>query len=98
MDLSDSPKQLSGFLRCLADRLENGRELRSSDMKKDFIMNRLPPFLGTSFDSLAPGNILSLQRVLFIKCGDWEDSLFHRCSSKLYNKNIFTYITYGTGP
>ncbi|XP_053242351.1 ribosomal oxygenase 2 [Podarcis raffonei] len=57
-DLSDSSKQLSGFLRCLADRLENGRELRSSDMKKDFIMNRLPPFLGTSFDSLAPGGAL----------------------------------------
>ncbi|XP_034972342.1 ribosomal oxygenase 2 [Zootoca vivipara] len=57
-DLSDSSKQLSGFLRCLADRLENGRELRSSDMKKDLIMNRLPPFLGTSFDSLAPGGAL----------------------------------------
>ncbi|XP_033002646.1 ribosomal oxygenase 2 isoform X1 [Lacerta agilis] len=58
VDSSDSSKQLSGFLRCLADRLENGRELRSSDMKKDFIMNRLPPFLGASFDSLAPGGAL----------------------------------------
>ncbi|XP_062983681.1 ribosomal oxygenase 2 isoform X2 [Elgaria multicarinata webbii] len=54
VDLSDSSRQLSGFLRCLADRLDNGRELRSSDLKKDFIMNRLPPFLGSSFDSLAP--------------------------------------------
>ncbi|XP_044297279.1 ribosomal oxygenase 2 isoform X1 [Varanus komodoensis] len=54
VDFSDSSRQLSGFLRCLADRLENGRELRSSEMKKDFIMNRLPPFLGTSFDPLAP--------------------------------------------
>ncbi|XP_061484016.1 ribosomal oxygenase 2 isoform X2 [Rhineura floridana] len=58
VDLSDSSRQLSGFLRCLADRLEDGRDLRSSDMKKDFIMNRLPPFLGTSFDSLAPGGVL----------------------------------------
>ncbi|XP_053167048.1 ribosomal oxygenase 2 isoform X2 [Hemicordylus capensis] len=58
VDLSDSSKQLSGFLRCLADRLENGRELKSSDMKKDFIMNRLPPFSGTSLDSLPPGGTL----------------------------------------
>ncbi|KAL8190737.1 UNVERIFIED_CONTAM: hypothetical protein K2H54_059848 [Gekko kuhli] len=55
MDLSESSKRLSDFLRHLADQLENGRELKSSDMKKDFIMNRLPPFLGTSLDSLAPG-------------------------------------------
>ncbi|XP_077198348.1 ribosomal oxygenase 2 [Paroedura picta] len=58
MDLSESSKKLSGFLRNLADQLENGRELKSSDMKKDFILNRLPPFLGTSFDSLAPGGKL----------------------------------------
>ncbi|XP_015268517.1 PREDICTED: bifunctional lysine-specific demethylase and histidyl-hydroxylase MINA [Gekko japonicus] len=55
MDLSESSKRLSGFLRHLADQLENGRELKSSDMKKDFVMNRLPPFLGTSLDSLTPG-------------------------------------------
>ncbi|XP_060090478.1 ribosomal oxygenase 2 [Heteronotia binoei] len=59
MDLSESSMRLSGFLRHLADQLaENGRELKSSDMKKDFIMNRLPPFLETSFDPLAPGGKL----------------------------------------
>ncbi|XP_038622134.1 ribosomal oxygenase 2 isoform X2 [Tachyglossus aculeatus] len=39
-----STTKLCGFLRTLADQLENDRELRSSDMKKDFIMNRLPPY------------------------------------------------------
>ncbi|XP_054829688.1 ribosomal oxygenase 2 [Eublepharis macularius] len=58
VDLSESAKKLSDFLRHLADKLENGRELKSSDMKKDFIMNRLPPFLAISFDSLAPGGKL----------------------------------------
>uniref|UniRef100_A0A8D0AZB8 Bifunctional lysine-specific demethylase and histidyl-hydroxylase n=1 Tax=Salvator merianae TaxID=96440 RepID=A0A8D0AZB8_SALMN len=58
VDLSDSSRQLSGLLRCLADRLENSSKLRSSDMKKDFIMNRLPPFLETSSDSLVPGGAL----------------------------------------
>ncbi|XP_020666058.3 ribosomal oxygenase 2 isoform X2 [Pogona vitticeps] len=58
VDLSESSRQLSGFLRCLADRLESGKELKSSDMKKDFIMNRLPPFLGTNFDSLAAGGAM----------------------------------------
>ncbi|XP_066475409.1 ribosomal oxygenase 2 isoform X2 [Tiliqua scincoides] len=58
VDLSDSSRQLSDFLRCLADHVENGKEPRSSDMKKDFIMNRLPPFLETSLDSLAPDGTL----------------------------------------
>uniref|UniRef100_A0ACB8FHH8 Uncharacterized protein n=1 Tax=Sphaerodactylus townsendi TaxID=933632 RepID=A0ACB8FHH8_9SAUR len=58
LDLSEPSKRLSGFLRHLSHQLENGGELKSSDMKKDFIMNRLPPFLGTSFDSLTPGGKL----------------------------------------
>uniref|UniRef100_A0A8C8YJI5 Bifunctional lysine-specific demethylase and histidyl-hydroxylase n=1 Tax=Prolemur simus TaxID=1328070 RepID=A0A8C8YJI5_PROSS len=37
-------RQLSGFLRTLADRLEGTKELLSSDMKKDFVMHRLPPY------------------------------------------------------
>ncbi|XP_007951964.1 ribosomal oxygenase 2 [Orycteropus afer afer] len=37
-------KRLSGFLRMLANRLEGTKELLSSDMKKDFVMNRLPPY------------------------------------------------------
>ncbi|XP_072901680.1 ribosomal oxygenase 2 isoform X2 [Hemitrygon akajei] len=37
-------KRLSGFLRGLADQIENGKETRSSEMRKDFILNRLPPY------------------------------------------------------
>uniref|UniRef100_A0A8C3XHR9 Bifunctional lysine-specific demethylase and histidyl-hydroxylase n=1 Tax=Chelydra serpentina TaxID=8475 RepID=A0A8C3XHR9_CHESE len=58
VDIADSTRRLSSLLRSLADRLENTKELRSSDMKKDFIMNRLPPFLGNSSDPLAPGGKL----------------------------------------
>ncbi|NXL92163.1 RIOX2 oxygenase, partial [Alectura lathami] len=58
VDVADSSKKLSSILRMLADRLENSRELRSSDMKKDFIMNRLPPCLGCDSDSLTPGGKL----------------------------------------
>lgn len=55
VDIADSTKKLSSILRMLADRLENTKELRSSDMKKDFIMNRLPPYLGCDSDPLTPG-------------------------------------------
>ncbi|NXY42272.1 RIOX2 oxygenase, partial [Ceuthmochares aereus] len=58
VDVADSTKNLSSLLRRLADRLENTRELRSSDMKKDFIMNRLPPCLGCDSDALTPGGKL----------------------------------------
>ncbi|NXJ79411.1 RIOX2 oxygenase, partial [Trogon melanurus] len=58
VDIADATKKLSNLLRRLADCLENTRELRSSDMKKDFIMNRLPPFLGCDSDSLTPGGKL----------------------------------------
>ncbi|XP_021257474.1 ribosomal oxygenase 2 isoform X3 [Numida meleagris] len=58
VDIADSTKKLSGILRMLADRLENTGELRSSDMRKDFIMNRLPPCLGCDSDSLTPGGKL----------------------------------------
>uniref|UniRef100_A0A8C6VPG8 Bifunctional lysine-specific demethylase and histidyl-hydroxylase n=1 Tax=Naja naja TaxID=35670 RepID=A0A8C6VPG8_NAJNA len=49
--------KLSGFLKRLEGHLENGRKLRSSYMKKDFITSRLPPFIGTSLDFLTPGDI-----------------------------------------
>uniref|UniRef100_A0A6I8P3I1 Bifunctional lysine-specific demethylase and histidyl-hydroxylase n=1 Tax=Ornithorhynchus anatinus TaxID=9258 RepID=A0A6I8P3I1_ORNAN len=50
-----STTKLCGFLRTLADQLESTRELRSSDMKKDFIMNRLPPYpLAGGFDLSTP--------------------------------------------
>ncbi|XP_029434806.1 ribosomal oxygenase 2 isoform X2 [Rhinatrema bivittatum] len=55
VDAGDSAQRLSGLLRSLADQLEGRKELRSSDMKKDFIMNRLPPFLGHNPSFLLPG-------------------------------------------
>ncbi|NXJ15570.1 RIOX2 oxygenase, partial [Odontophorus gujanensis] len=58
VDIADSTKKLSSILRMLADRLENAGELRASDMRKDFIMNRLPPCLGCDSDSLTPGGKL----------------------------------------
>ncbi|XP_036098721.1 ribosomal oxygenase 2 isoform X3 [Molossus molossus] len=40
----EAVRRLSGFLRTLADHLEGTNKLLSSDMKKDFVMNRLPPY------------------------------------------------------
>lgn len=49
-------RKLSGFLRTLADRLEDREGLLSSDMKKDFIVYRLPPYCEeTGSDVLEPG-------------------------------------------
>ncbi|XP_017932625.1 ribosomal oxygenase 2 isoform X3 [Manacus vitellinus] len=58
VNTADSTKKLSSLLRRLADHLDHTRELRSSDMKKDFIMHRLPPCLGCDSDSLTPGGKL----------------------------------------
>lgn len=55
---ADPVKKLSGFLRGLADRIENGKETRSSEMRKDFILNRLPPYANSSSGSLAPAGKL----------------------------------------
>ncbi|XP_069745525.1 ribosomal oxygenase 2 isoform X2 [Narcine bancroftii] len=47
MQMNSSPDpagKLSGFLRGLADQIDNGKETRSSEMRKDFILNRLPPY------------------------------------------------------
>ncbi|XP_053420983.1 ribosomal oxygenase 2 isoform X2 [Nycticebus coucang] len=52
-------RQLSGFLRTLADRLEGTKELLSSDMKKDFVMHRLPPYyVGDGTELSTPGGKL----------------------------------------
>ncbi|XP_023365464.1 ribosomal oxygenase 2 isoform X1 [Otolemur garnettii] len=52
-------RQLSGFLRTLADRLEGTKELLSSDMKKDFVMHRLPPYYaGDGTELSTPGGKL----------------------------------------
>ncbi|NWI60495.1 RIOX2 oxygenase, partial [Calyptomena viridis] len=56
VNIGDSMKKLSSLLRRLADRVEHTRDLRSSDMRKDFIMHRLPPCLGCDSDSLTPGS------------------------------------------
>lgn len=52
-------KRLSDFLRTLADRLEGTKELFSADMKKDFIINRLPPYyVGDEAEFSTPGGQL----------------------------------------
>ncbi|XP_057552361.1 ribosomal oxygenase 2 isoform X3 [Hippopotamus amphibius kiboko] len=49
-------RRLSGFLRMLADQLEGTKELLSADMKKDFAVNRLPPYyMGDGAELSAPG-------------------------------------------
>ncbi|XP_064496369.1 ribosomal oxygenase 2-like [Pseudopipra pipra] len=58
VNAADSTKKLSSLLRRLADHLDHTRELRSSDMKKDFMMHQLPPCLGCDSDSLTPGGKL----------------------------------------
>lgn len=51
-------RRLSGFLRTLADRLEGTKELLSADMKKDFVMNRLPPYhMGDPAELSTPGAV-----------------------------------------
>lgn len=52
-------RRLSGFLRKLADRLEGTNALLSADMKKDFVMNRLPPYyVGDGAELSTPGGQL----------------------------------------
>ncbi|XP_006903185.1 PREDICTED: bifunctional lysine-specific demethylase and histidyl-hydroxylase MINA-like isoform X2 [Elephantulus edwardii] len=51
--------RLGGFLRMIADRLEGTQELLSSDMKKDFVTNRLPPYHdGDRAELFTPGGSL----------------------------------------
>ncbi|XP_066203804.1 ribosomal oxygenase 2 isoform X3 [Saccopteryx leptura] len=62
--------RLSSLLRTLADRLEGSSQLLSSDMKKDFIVNRLPPYhAGDGAELSVPGGQLprldSLVRLRF---------------------------------
>lgn len=66
---ADVTRKLSGFLRTLADQLEGRKELLSSDMKKDFVKHRLPPFFeGNGTETMDSGkklprldNIIRLQ-------------------------------------
>jgi hypothetical protein len=60
---ADVTRKLSGFLRTLADQLEGREELLSSDMKKDFVKHRLPPFFeGNGTETMDPGGACSLLR------------------------------------
>lgn len=54
----DSAGRLSSLLRNIAARLESGQQLRSAEMKKDFILNRLPPFFDKHSAPLEPGGKL----------------------------------------
>ncbi|KAJ7416483.1 Bifunctional lysine-specific demethylase and histidyl-hydroxylase MINA [Willisornis vidua] len=55
VDAAEWTEKLSSLLRRLAERVEQSRELRASDMRKDFITHRLPPCLGGGSESLGPG-------------------------------------------
>ncbi|KAI7793428.1 putative bifunctional lysine-specific demethylase and histidyl-hydroxylase MINA-like, partial [Triplophysa rosa] len=64
----DINKQVCVFLRHLADRLEQEhKELRSTDMKRDFISNRLPPFLLDQADLEPAGKLPALDDTVCIK-------------------------------
>ncbi|NXG00364.1 RIOX2 oxygenase, partial [Sakesphorus luctuosus] len=58
VDAAEWPEKLSSLLRRLAERVEQPRELRASDMRKDFITHRLPPCLRGGSESLGPGGKL----------------------------------------
>lgn len=62
----DVNKQLCAFLRRLADDLEReNHELRSTAMKRDFISNRLPPYLLDQAD-VDPGESHGLVVAVFV--------------------------------
>lgn len=67
---SSHARKLSSILRGLADKLENAKELRSFDMKKDFIMNRLPPYL-ENIEQLSPtGKLPTLESQVKLRFKD----------------------------
>ncbi|KAL2095416.1 hypothetical protein ACEWY4_010135 [Coilia grayii] len=54
--------QLSTFLRSLADKMESSeQELRNADMKRDFVSNRLPPYIHDSTDIMPAGKMPTLE-------------------------------------
>ncbi|KAL7847286.1 hypothetical protein SRHO_G00222660 [Serrasalmus rhombeus] len=59
---SDVNKQVCMFLRGLAERLEQGQqELRSSEMRRDFISSRLPPYRLQEEDIAPVGKLPALE-------------------------------------
>ncbi|XP_042355741.1 ribosomal oxygenase 2 isoform X2 [Plectropomus leopardus] len=67
----DTSRQLAASLRSLADEMERGmQEVRSTHMKRDFIMNRLPPY--TQLELLTPsGKIPALEDMVCLKFKDY---------------------------
>ncbi|XP_051542147.1 ribosomal oxygenase 2 [Myxocyprinus asiaticus] len=64
----DVNKQVCVFLRRLADDLEQEHhELRPTDMKRDFISNRLPPYLLSQTDVEPAGKLPSLEDTVCIR-------------------------------
>ncbi|KAA8586368.1 hypothetical protein FQN60_000204 [Etheostoma spectabile] len=66
----DVSRQLAAGLRCLADEIETGtQEVRSTHMKRDFITNRLPPYVQQEL--LTPsGRIPALEDVVCLRFKD----------------------------
>ncbi|XP_006628114.2 ribosomal oxygenase 2 [Lepisosteus oculatus] len=73
MDVNSSDstvKQLAGFVRRLADKMEEGQELRSADMKRDFISSRLPPFLEDGSEVMPAGKMPKLEDTVRLRFKD----------------------------
>ncbi|KAL4608725.1 bifunctional lysine-specific demethylase and histidyl-hydroxylase MINA isoform X3 [Arapaima gigas] len=69
--LPDTTRQLSGFLRLLADRMDQGQEeLRSAGMKRDFMSNRLPPYLLEGADITPEGRMPALEDTVSLRYKD----------------------------
>ncbi|KAG7483604.1 hypothetical protein MATL_G00040160 [Megalops atlanticus] len=70
-DASPDPgaaRQLSSFLRELADRMEQGQqELRPTGMKRDFVSNRLPPYLQDDSAIMPAGKMPALEDTVFMR-------------------------------
>ncbi|XP_042564546.1 ribosomal oxygenase 2 isoform X2 [Clupea harengus] len=63
--------QLSTFLRCLADKLDKGKEeLRSTDMKRDFVSNRLPPYSSDNTNIMPTGKMPQLEDLVCMRFKD----------------------------
>uniref|UniRef100_A0A672Z4N9 Bifunctional lysine-specific demethylase and histidyl-hydroxylase n=1 Tax=Sphaeramia orbicularis TaxID=375764 RepID=A0A672Z4N9_9TELE len=66
----DTRRKLASYLRCLADEMDGGKqEVHSTHMKRDFIINRLPPYCHQ--DLLTPsGRVPALEDTVCLKFKD----------------------------
>ncbi|XP_030648489.1 ribosomal oxygenase 2 [Chanos chanos] len=68
---TDVSRQLSAFLRRLADKMDQGeQEVRSTDMKRDFVSNRLPPYLEDPKAILPAGKVPMLEDTVRVRFKD----------------------------